>query len=197
MRGPPVTALLLFAGVAATGCGSSAPTAQTTTSAPAVQQAICPSEQQPGIVADFGHFHSVADANKMIERARGVGFQGLEVQRRGCNDFAVVLRGLKNERQGRELQREARSVGLQVALECRSVPVQGGLAAVFGHRPTRRAAVRLEAAARRTGFQGLQVVQTRCADWEVVLYGLKTAQQRRAFAQEARSVGFHVTFEPG
>ena len=196
MRGLPVTALLLCAGAAATGCGSSAPTAQTTTS-PAVQQAICPSEQQPGIVADFGHFHSVADADRMIKRARGVGFQGLEVQRRGCNDFAVVLRGLKNERQGRELQREARSVGLQVALECRSVPVQGGLATVFGHRPTRRAALRLAAAARRAGFQGLQVVQTRCADWEVVLYGLKTAQQRRGFAEEARSVGFHVTFEPG
>jgi cell division septation protein DedD len=199
VRGLPVTALLLCAGVAAAGCGSSAPTAKTTTTTTAsvVQQAICPSEQQPGIAADFGRFKSVADANRMIERARSVGFQGLEVQRRGCNDFAVVLRGLKSVRQGRSLQQEARSVGLKVTLECRSLAPQGGLAAVFGHRRTRRAAARLARTAASRGFQGLQVVQERCTEWEVVLFGLKTAQERRAFAREARSVGFNVTFEPG
>jgi hypothetical protein len=47
------------------------------------------------------------------------------------------------------------------------------------------------------GFQGLQIVQDRCNDWEVVLYGLKTAAERRAFAREARSAGFRVTYESG
>ena len=196
MRGLLVTALLLSAGAVAGGCGSSAPKAQTTT-APVVQQSVCPSEQQPGILADFGHFHSEADANGMVERARSVGFQGLEVQRRGCSDFVVVLRGLKNLRQGLSLQREARSAGLQVTLDCRSLPLQGGLAAVFGHRPTRRAAGRLARTAASRGFQGLKVVQDRCDDWEVVLYGLKTAQERRTFAREARNVGFDITFEAG
>ena len=133
----------------------------------------------------------------MIDHAKSFGFQGLEVQQRGCHDFVVVLRGLKSVRQGKGLQREAHSVGLRVTLDCRSGPMQSGLAAVFGHRRTRRAARRLAGVAKRGGFQGLRVVQDRCDDWEVVLYGLKTAQQRREFAREARSVGLHVTFEPG
>ena len=199
MRGLAVTAILLCAGLAAAGCGSSGSAAQTTTatSASAVQEAPCASQQQPGIVADFGHFASVAAANRMIERARAVGFQGLEVQRRSCNDFAVVLRGLQSVRQGRSLQREARAVGLTVRLDCRSQPPHGGLAAVFGRRRTRRAAQRLAAEAEHVGFQGLQIVQDRCNDWEVVLYGIQTAAQRRAFAREARHAGFHVKFESG
>jgi hypothetical protein len=40
-------------------------------------------------------------------------------------------------------------------------------------------------------------VQDRCNDWEVVLYGIQTAAQRRAFAREARHAGFHVKFESG
>jgi hypothetical protein len=162
-----------------------------------VQQAICPSEQKPGILADFGHFTTAAAANKMIDRARAVGFQGLEVQRRDCDDFAVVLRGLTGVRQGRSLQREAERVGLDVTLDCRSQPLQGGLVAVFGHVRTRRAARRLAAAAAHAGFHGLQVIQDRCDDWEVALYGLKTAPERRAFAEEARRAGFRVRFEPG
>jgi hypothetical protein len=133
----------------------------------------------------------------MIELAHVVGFQGLEVQRRGCHDFAVVLRGLNSLHQGHELQREARRVGIRVVLDCRSQPQRGGLVAVFGHRRTRPAAERLATKAASLGFQGLQIVQDRCTDWTVVLYGLKTARERRAFAREARSVGFHIRFEPG
>jgi hypothetical protein len=192
-----VTALLLGAGVAAAGCGSSAPTAPTTTSPPAVEKSPCASEQEPGILANFGHFHSVAAANRMIERAHSYGFQGLEVQRRGCKDFAVVLRGVASVRQGHDLQAEARRVGLRVTLDCRSLAPQGGLVAVFGHRRTRHAAEVLATKAGAQGFQGLQIVQDRCKDWAVVLYGLKTPRQRREFAREARSVGFRVTFEPG
>jgi hypothetical protein len=68
---------------------------------------------------------------------------------------------------------------------------------VFGRRRTQAAANRFAAAAVKKGFIGTQVVQDRCADWAVVLYGLKTASQRQAFAQEARTAGFPVTFERG
>ena len=109
----------------------------------------------------------------------------------------MVLRGLKNLRQAKDLQREARRVSLHVTIDCRSHPFQGGLAAVFGHRPTRRAALRLLREARRVGFQNLQVQQDRCNDWEVDLYGIKTPVQRQELTKEAASVGFHLTFEPG
>jgi hypothetical protein len=75
--------------------------------------------------------------------------------------------------------------------------VQGGLAAVFGHRRTRREAVRLKRQAQHFGFRNLQVQQDRCYDWEVDLYGIKTPGQRKELGKEASSVGFHITFEPG
>ena len=162
-----------------------------------MQQALCPSEQGAGIVAVFGHRTTTTGAQALVAKVGTVGFGGLVVQRRGCHDYAVVLPNLKSLRQGRELQREARSVGMHVLIECRSHPVQGGLAAVFGHRHTRRAAVRLLRQAEHVGFQNLQVQEDSCNDWEVDLYGLQTPGQRRDLAKEAASVGFHLTFEPG
>jgi hypothetical protein len=176
-----------------------APTATvaTTSTTEVVQQSLCPSEQGPGILANFGHRRSPGAANQLVARAAVVGFHGLLVQRRGCHKYAAVLLELKSLRQARDLQREARSVGFRVQIECRSHPVVGGLAAVFGHRTTRRAAVRLRREAEHVGFQNLQVQQDRCNDWEVDLYGIKTPAQREELTKEAASVGFHLTFEPG
>lgn len=178
-------------------------TAATTTRPPlskapkAVQQTLCPSEQQPGITANFGHSRTRAGANAIRRRARAYGFLHLVIERRACANFVVALRGLKNLAQGHELQAEARTVYLRVTLDCRSHPVEGGLAAVFGHRRTRGAAIRLEREAAAVGFQGLEVQQDKCGDWEVDLYGLKTPAQRRDFVREARGAGFRVRFEPG
>jgi hypothetical protein len=174
-----------------------APSTAATSTTGLVQQSVCPSEQGAGILANFGHRRSTGAANQLVAQAGVVGFRGLVVQRRGCHDYAVVLPELKNLRQGRDFQREARSVGFHVQLECRSHPVVGGLAAVFGHRPTRRAAVRLLRKAEHVGFQNLQVQQDRCNDWEVDLYGIKTPAQREELVKEAASVGFHLTYEPG
>ena len=168
-----------------------------TTAPPVVDEAVCPSEQRPGIQASFGRRRTTASAHSLLVDAGKVGFSGLVVQRRGCNDYAVVLVGLKNLREARSFRREASSVGFPVRIECRSHSVQGWLAAVFGHRRTRRQAVRHKREAQGVGFRGLQVQQDRCNDWEVDLYGIKTPVQRRDLAKEAASVGFHLTFEPG
>jgi hypothetical protein len=173
-------------------------TPRTVTAPPSVvAQTVCPSEQQPGIEANFGHRRSTAAAQALAVRAEKVGFSGLAVQRRGCNDYAVVLVGLKNLREALAFRREAVGAGFPVRIECRSHPVQGGLAAVFGHRRTRRQAARLARAVRRVGFEGVQVQQDRCNDWEVDLYGITTSVQRRDLSREAASVGYHLTFEPG
>jgi hypothetical protein len=183
---------------ATTAAGTTTGAAPATTAPGAVvQQTLCPSEQQVGLLANFGHSRTKAGAQRKMARASHVGFKNLQIERRSCHNYAVVLAGLKNQRQGRALQREAATVDIHVTLECRSHPVQGGLAAVFGHRRAKHSALRLRRTAERYGFKGLQVQQDKCNDWEVDLYGLKTAAERRAFAREARSVGLRVAYEPG
>jgi hypothetical protein len=197
---PALVAVLLVA-----GCGSSKPegaaqstaTNATVPSSSVTEQSVCPSEQESGIVADFGHRRTTAAARELTARAERVGFKGLVVQRRGCDDFAVVLPGLRDLRQAREFRQEAAQAGFPVEIDCRSHPVEGGLAAVFGHRPTRRAALHLQAEAEQVGFRDLRVQQDSCDDWEVDLYGMKTRAERQEVAAEARRAGFRIVFELG
>jgi hypothetical protein len=199
-RAPPVLAAVL----ALAGCGSAkkeanAPPPPTTTgvTSSASEQSVCPSQQKAGLAAVFGVRRTQEEAQKLAKDAEAVGFPGLTIEQRGCEDYAVVLYGLRNLRQAREFSAETASVGYHVRIECRSHPVEGGVAAVFGHRRTKRAALRLRAEAEGLGFQGLRVQQDRCRDWEVDLYGLTTAAQRHEFAAEAARVGFHIVYELG
>lgn len=205
MRLVTLSAVAACAVACAAGCGSSAQNAQSAGSntqtrsgkAGLASSEVCASQQQPGIAANFGFRRSSAAADKLVAHAERFGFQNLTVQRRACNRYAVVLIGLTSMQQARDFRAEAARVGLHVRLECRSTPVQGGLAAVFGHRRTRRAAIVLMRRATSHGFQNLQVQQDRCNDWEVDLYGVDTARQRAALRREARRAGYHLTFERG
>jgi hypothetical protein len=193
---------VIIAALAVAGCGAAkeetaSTTSATTTPTTAAPVQGCAAQRQPGVAAVFGDRRTEEAAQALAARALHNGFEGLVVERRGCRDYAVVLYGLRDLRQAREFKAEATSVGYRVRIECRSHPSMGGLAAVFGHRRTKRAALRLQARAERLGFPGLQVQQDSCGDWEVDLYGLKTAAQRREFKAEAASVGFHIVFERG
>jgi len=201
-RSLPLLAAVFCAGLAVVGCGSSnnegarvvATTAATQTS---TAQSGCASQQQAGIAAVFGHRRTMQAAQQLAAHALALGFNGLVLERRGCNDYVVVLHGLRDLNQARDFSAETARVGFHVRIECRSHPSEGGLAAVFGHRRTQEAALQLQAKAERLGFLGLKVQQDRCKDWEVDLYGLQTAAQRREFRHEARTVGFHIVYEPG
>jgi hypothetical protein len=201
-----VTVLAACALAVAAGCGSSSTAQQTSGDTQAAAEngtaslageTVCVSQQEPGITADFGVRRSSTAAERLAAHAAKFGFQSLKVQRRACSRYAVVLTGLATAQQGHELQSEAARVGLHVRLECRSTPVRGGVAAVFGHRPKRRGAVVLMRRATARGFQDLQIQQDRCDDWEVDLYGLTTRKERAALRHEAAAAGYHVTFEPG
>lgn len=157
----------------------------------------CPLEENAGISAVFGHRSTLDSAQSLRNAAERVGLSGLVLQQRGCRDYAVVLTGLQSLAQAKDFQRQAAAVDLPVKLECRTRPPEGGLNAVFGHRRTRPAAEYLAARANGAGFLGLEVRQDACGDWEVDLRGLKTAEQRRDFREEAASVGFHIRYEPG
>jgi hypothetical protein len=194
------------------GCGSSsnhaegssgAPgsgTASTSATAPETGSgagAPCQSQQQQGIDASFGVRRTPVAAQALIARATRLGFQNLTVQQRACKRYAAVLTGLTGMAQAREFQQEAARAGLHVLIECRSGPYRGGLAAVFGHRRSHRAAVVLMRDATAKGFQNLQVQQDRCGDWEVDLYGADTAKQRVQLRREAATAGYRLRFEPG
>ena len=194
----------LVAVLALAGCGSSKNQAAAPPSTTAIEvtssaskQSVCPSQQRAGIVAVFGYRPSQKAAQELATSAEHVGFTGLAIEQRGCDDYAVVLYGLRSLRQARDFTAETGGAGFDVRIECRSHGVEGGLAAVFGHRRTKRAALKLQAEAERLGFQGLRVQQDRCRDWEVDLYGLKTSTQRHEFAAEAARVGFHIVYELG
>jgi hypothetical protein len=164
---------------------------------PAPRESTCPAEQQAGIAAVFGQRRTFAAADALRRTAEQSGFPGLIIQRRGCGDYAVVLVGLSSLAQAKDFQREVASRNLQVTLECRTYAPRGGVNAVFGHRPTKRAAQLLEARANALGFPGLDVQQDACGDWEVDLRGLQTVAQRREFRLEAAPRGFQIRFEPG
>jgi hypothetical protein len=207
MRRAVVLAITGCVAALAGGCGSSSkqsqpPPASTTaggtgTSAQSGARTGCQSQQQAGIDANFGLRRSSAAAQALIARAGRVGFQNLTVQQRSCRRYAAVLTGLTSMAQAREFRREAAGAGFPVLIECRSNAPRGGVAAVFGHRRSRQAAVVLMRRATAAGFQNLQLQQDSCDDWEVDLYGIVTAKQRRELRREAANAGFRLTFEPG
>ncbi len=160
-------------------------------------QWLCSADQEAGIAALFGHRRTPAAAERLRSAAERVGFPGLDIQRRGCFDYAVVLSGLADLRQAREFREQAATVNFDVTLECRTHALTGGLNAVFGHRSTRPAAEQLAAQAESVGFTGLVVQQDACGDWEVDLPGLESPAQRSEFRAQAESVGLPITYEPG
>ena len=157
----------------------------------------CRSEQEAGIAALFGRRRTVSAAERLRSAAERVGFLGLDIQRRGCFHYAVVLTDLVDLAQAAEFRKQAATVDFHVTIECRTHAPTGGLNAVFGHRRTRSAAERLAAHAASFGFAELLVQQDACGDWEVDQRGLETPAQRSEFRDEARSVGLTVSFEPG
>lgn len=160
-------------------------------------QWLCSAQQEAGIAALFGHRRTPAAAERLRSSAERVGFTGLDIQRRGCFDYAVVLADLVDLAQAHEFRRQAATVDFHVTLECRTHAATGGLSAVFGHRRTKAAAEQLAGQAASFGFSGLVVQQDACGDWEVDLPGLETAAQRSEFRRQAESVGLAIRFEPG
>ena len=158
---------------------------------------LCRRTREAGFEAVFGHASTPEGLRSLRDAAQRVGFTGLTVQRRGCLDYALVLTGLTSYGQAKDFRAEAAHAGFAVKLECRSAPPTGGINAVFGHRRTRSAADRLAREVTAAGFEGVFVRQDACGDWEVDHSGLRTEQQRTAYALRARSLGLAVTFEPG
>jgi len=199
--------------LAASGCGGSkantaaAPTTSptATATAPVVTQtqtaakgnAACQSIPHPGgFKAVFGRRSSAAAAEALRQQAESRGFKGLDVEENACGSFSVTLPGLTDAKQFAAFKAEAKSAGFDVTLRCEAPPDNDNdVEAVFGFRRTHHLAVGLKALVVHRGFITAKIEMDGCNHWSVVVDGLTSAAMEKAFAAEARSAGFHVTFE--
>jgi hypothetical protein len=68
--------------------------------------------------AVFGEELSYEEANALVARALGVGFEGTHIERTGCSTFRVVVTGIpENAAVQRAFRNQVRRVGLDVAYE--------------------------------------------------------------------------------
>ncbi len=196
---------------AAAGCGSKATSGAATTSAAAPAatpsqpagsteqgDAACQSIPHPGGVrAVWPRRSSAAAAEAVRQEAESRGFQGLDVEERGCGNFYVTLPGLTDLKQFAAFKAEAKSAGFAVRVLCESPPDDNGdTEAVFGFRRTHRLAVNLKRLVVERGFVGAEIEMDACDHWSVVVDGLTSDSMQKDFAAEARSAGFTVTFRP-
>jgi hypothetical protein len=81
----------------------------------------CVHVAKPGESGDldlvFGRRDTVAAANQLLERVRGVGYRDAEVQADGCLRWKVVYTGIESYEQGASSAAEARGAGLSPQIE--------------------------------------------------------------------------------
>lgn len=84
---------------------------------PTRDECVRPAVGDGEIDAVFGYFASPREAAKVRDSALAVGFVGTDVVWDACGRLRVHVGGIPSLEVGRELAKEARSVGLDVTLE--------------------------------------------------------------------------------
>jgi hypothetical protein len=146
----------------------------------------------------FGHFTTPLQGLPTKLKAQRSGFRGLTFERDWCDDVELMVEGLDTPEQRAEFAREASSADLVVSFE--APDSQKGspgdlVTAVYGHRRTLAFANRLQWAISAVGFrENNDIIRVGFRDWKVVVYGIP-ADVQTAYAQQAASAGFRVTFE--
>ena len=81
----------------------------------------CVHVAKPGESGDldlvFGRRDTPAEANRLLEQVRGVGYVDAQVQADGCLRWKVVYTGIESYEQGASSRAEARAAGLEAELE--------------------------------------------------------------------------------
>jgi hypothetical protein len=76
---------------------------------------------EPGTTGDldlvFGRRDTPAEAERLLQQVKGVGYVDAEVQEDGCLRWKVVYTGIESYAQGASSAAEARGAGLQAHLE--------------------------------------------------------------------------------
>ena len=65
----------------------------------------------------FGRRETPSDAQRLLERVRGVGYADAELRPDGCGRWEVLYDGIESYEQGIESRAEARGAGLEAELE--------------------------------------------------------------------------------
>lgn len=83
--------------------------------------ADCVRKAPPGTTAAldlvFGRRDTAAEAERLLERVRGVGYGGAEVRIDGCGRWEVLYDGIESYPQGASSAAEAHGAGLEAWLE--------------------------------------------------------------------------------
>jgi hypothetical protein len=84
---------------------------------PSRDDCVRPAVDGAPIEAVLAYVDSEHEAKAVRERALGVGFKGIEIERNACGRVKVAVRGVPTLDVGREFAKEAAAVGFDVTLE--------------------------------------------------------------------------------
>ena len=165
----------------------------------AAQPASCQiSEIRQHNEAVFGHFATRAQAQSLMRRAAGQGFQGLKIEDEGCGDFELEIDGADRGADRASFAAEAKKAGYQVTFEQTGPPLQppkGQVVGTFGKLATVTAANALAQKLASIGFRYIDIVRVG-ARWAVVMPQVPV-KHALSIAAEVHKAGFRITFATG
>ena len=147
--------------------------------------------------AVFGHFATLAAANRFAARVRGVRFQNVNVQPEGCGDFKVYVGGADTQRQRSSFAAEARRAGFTISFEQTGEPLRpqhGQVFGVFAKFGSVTAANALQWKLAAIGFDYTELVRI-ASRWAVVMPQVPV-QNALPIAKEVAKAGYHIQFSP-
>lgn len=147
-----------------------------------------------GIDLVFGRATSQAAADRITQRAIGVGFQGVKTVRDTCAVWKSALRGLHDFDVSVGVQSEARTVGLFPTIECTRAQEIGQLQAIFGTAPTPAELQTIIDRANSFGYVGIKTKTGPCGGYQAYVAGFSSVGEAQGFAQTATErTGLQVT----
>lgn len=145
--------------------------------------------------AVFGHFSTLAAANRYAAKARRVDFQNVRVENEGCGDFKVFVGGADTQQQRTSFAAEARKAGFTITFEQTGDPLAppaGQVYGVFGGKATVGAANTLSWKLAALGFNYTEIVRIG-SRWTVVMPQVPV-KSALSIAKEVAKSGHHIQF---
>jgi hypothetical protein len=179
--------------VAAAACAAAA-TSTAAAATPSCAKTIVKTHNR----AVFGHFATLAAANKLKRHARAQGFQGLKIENKGCGNYELEIDGADSEKDRSSFAKEAVRAGFQVTFEQTGPPMQpppGQAVGIFARKRTVSEANALMWRLAAANFRYIDLVPDGTT-WLVVMPQVPV-EHALSIAKEVASAGFHIQFRKG
>jgi hypothetical protein len=146
----------------------------------------------------FGHFATRAEAKALAARAKKLGFQGIQIEDKGCGSYQAAIGGADKTADRESFAREAQKAGFQVTFEQTGPPLQppsGQVVGIFARFATVTAANALAGKLAASNFRYIDIVRMG-SKWAVVMPQVPVASAL-SIAKEVHSAGFRIAFTTG